>query len=128
MDFRTPTRIGEHVAQATGAKGGGYDHCYVVTGGGAGKLVRAATVSEPKSGRAMECWTTEPGVQLFTPASIARPTTDKSAATERVKHGAFCLETQHFPDAVNRPNFPGIILRPGETHGSTTVYRFFTIP
>ena len=131
MDFREPTRIGERVAQAPGSKPFVYDHCYVVNGAGEGKLAPVAAVTDPKSGRRMECLSTEPGVQLYTPASVRRPTTAPTTASDApatapapIRYGAFCLETQHFPDSPNQPNFPSVIFRPGETFRSTTIYRF----
>jgi aldose 1-epimerase len=136
MDFRQPTPIGQRVAQAPGSKPFVYDHCYVVNGGGEGggegKLAPVATVTEPKSGRRMECLSTEPGVQLYTPATVRRPTTSPATALSEapapIRYGAFCLETQHFPDSPNQPNFPSVILRPGETFRSTTIYRFSVAP
>ena len=134
MDFRQPTPMGQRVAQAPPGKPFGFDHCYVVNRatGDAGKLVVVAMVTDPKSGRSMECRSTEPGVQLFTPVTTRRPTTSPAPTTGAsgapagavVKYAAFCLETQHFPDSPNRADFPGVILRPGETFRSTTVYRF----
>jgi aldose 1-epimerase len=82
-------------------------------------------VEEPKTGRVMEVLTTEPGVQLYTGNYLD----GKLAGISKrpyVKHGGFCLETQHFPDAVNQPKFPSVVLRPGETYTSTTVYKFST--
>jgi aldose 1-epimerase len=129
MDFRRPTPIGQRIAQANGAKGGAYDHCFVVTAGGAGGLVPIATVTDPTSGRTMQCFSTEPGVQLYTPVNTRRPTTQPAHAEEKpLKYAAFCLETQHFPDSPNRPDFPNVILKPGETFHSTTVYRFSVAP
>jgi aldose 1-epimerase len=87
----------------------GYDHNYVINGGGK-SLVFAARVREPKSGRIMEVRTTQPGVQLYT--------------GNHLKHGALCLETQHYPDSPNKPAFPSAILRPGETFKSTTSFAF----
>ena len=134
MDFRQPTPIGQRVAKAPGSKSFVYDHCYVVTGG-TEKLMPVATVTEPTSGRMMECLSTEPGVQLYTPATVRRPTTSPTtapreapAAPASARYGAFCLETQHFPDSPNQPGFPSVILRPGETFRSTTVYRFSIAP
>jgi aldose 1-epimerase len=85
-----------------------YDHNFVINGGGAA-LVLAARVRDPQSGRVMEVRTTQPGVQLYTG-----------------KPGRFCLETQHFPDAIHHPNFPSILLRPGEKFASETIYSFST--
>ena len=130
MDFRQPTPIGQRIAQAPGSKPFVYDHCYVVNrpGGGDDKLVPVATVTDPTSGRIMECLSTEPGVQLYTPATVRRPTTSPTTATAAAKYGAFCLEMQHFPDSPNQPNFPSVILRPGQTFRSTTIYRFSIAP
>ena len=108
LDFTTPTRIGARIDQLK-PKPGGYDHNFVLNGDGK-SLVLAARASEPKSGRVMEVRTTEPGVQLYT--------------GNHLKHGGFCLETQHYPDSVNRPTFPSTILRPGQTFKSTTSFAF----
>jgi aldose 1-epimerase len=108
LDFTTPTRIGARIDQLK-PKPGGYDHNFVLKGDGK-SLVLAARASEPKSGRMMEVRTTEPGVQLYT--------------GNHLKHGGFCLETQHYPDSVNRPSFPSTILRPGQTFKSTTTFAF----
>jgi aldose 1-epimerase len=96
---------------------GGYDHCYVLEGDG---LSLAAKVQHPYNGRVLECWTTEPGLQLYT-ANHIDGLTGKGGAYYG-KFPAFCLETQHYPDSPNRPEFPSVILRPGETFNSTTVY------
>ena len=113
MDFREPLPIGAHIEQVAG----GYDHCYVVRGEG---LRLAARVLEPKSGRVMDVFTTEPGVQLYTGNFL--DATEKTGGHE--KHAGVCLECQHFPDSPNRPEFPNTILKPGETYRQTTVYRF----
>lgn len=112
FDFRTPQALGTRV-EALG-RGQRYDQNFVINRAGPG-LVRAARVTEPRSGRTMEVWTTEPGVQLYT--SPLGP-----AAQPRL--GFFCLETQHHPDSIHRPEFPSIVLRPAETFRSTTEYRF----
>ena len=85
----------------------------------------AARVYEPKTGRVMEMFTTEPGVQLYTANFLDSKRKAKNGAAYG-KHHAFCLEAQHFPDSVNHANFPPIILRPGETYRQTTVYKFST--
>jgi aldose 1-epimerase len=108
LDFTTPTRIGSRIDQLK-PKPGGYDHNFVLKSDGK-SLVLAARASEPKSGRVMEVRTTEPGVQLYTGNHLG--------------HGGFCLETQHYPDSVNRPAFPSAILRPGQTFKSTTTFTF----
>lgn len=108
LDFTTPTRIGARIEQLK-PRPNGYDHNFVINRGGT-SLVLAARVAERTSGRVMEVRTTEPGVQLFT--------------GNHLKHAALCLETQHFPDAVNQPSFPSTILRRGETFRSTTGFAF----
>jgi aldose 1-epimerase len=123
LDFTNPTPIGARIAQLK-PNPGGYDHNYVIRGGGK-SLVLAARVYEPKTGRVMEMFTTEPGVQLYTANFLDSKRRAKGGAVYG-RHHAFCLEAQHFPDAVNHPNFPSIILRPGETYTQTTVYKFST--
>ncbi len=112
LDFRQPHALGERIAQLPETKG--YDHCYVVEGA-AGQLRKCAVVRDPSSGRAMEVSTTQPGVQLYTANHLRDPWG---------QHGAFCLETQHYPDSPNRPDFPTTRLNPGETFSETTVIRF----
>jgi len=105
LDFTAPTLIGARADQLK-PHPGVYDNNYVINGGGK-SLVLAARARDPRSGRVLEVRTTQPGVQLYT----GNP-------------HAFCLETQHYPDSVNHPNFPSTILRPGETFQSTTVFSF----
>lgn len=126
-DFRKPTPIGAHIAEANGAKGGGYDHNFVINEGGAGKLVPVATVADPKSGRSLDVLSTEPGVQFFTDNGY-NGTLQGKGGLAYPRHAGFCLETQHFPDSPNHANFPSTILKPGETYRSTTVYRFYVTP
>lgn len=121
LDFTRPTAIGARFHE-TGLKPAGYDHNFVLNGGGRG-LAPAARVREPKSGRVMEVLTTEPGVQLYTANHFAAPITGLGGVVYP-RHGGFCLETQHFPDSINRPDFPTVVLRPGETFNSTTIYKF----
>lgn len=119
MDFTRPQRIGARIAQVPG----GYDHCYVLRGA-PGTLRPAALLVEPHSGRRMVVETTEPGIQLYTGNFLDG---GKGAGGKRfVKHGALCLETQHFPDAPNRPEFASTVLRPGATYRQSTVHRFGT--
>lgn len=123
LDFRRSTPIGARIEDLEGKGGpGGYDHNFVLNSD-AGALTLAARVEEPGSGRVMEVLTTQPGVQLYTGNFLDGTLKGKSGRAYR-KHDAFCLETQHFPDSVNHPNFPSTILRPGETYHETTVYRF----
>jgi aldose 1-epimerase len=124
MDFTTPHAIGERIAKVPGAPPGGYDHNYVLTSGG-GTLALAARVKEPKSGRVMEVLTTEPGIQFYTGNFLDGTLTGKAGVAYR-KHAGFCLETQHFPDSVNHPDFPSTILEPGRAYQTTTVLRFST--
>jgi aldose 1-epimerase len=124
FDFRQPRTIGERIHQADpqllGASG--YDHNWVLDAGG-GALELAAEVYEPVSGRVMEVFTTEPGVQLYTGNLLDGGCIGKSGRAY-TRHGGLCLETQHFPDSPNRPEFPDTILRPGGIYRSKTVYRF----
>ena len=128
FDFRTPTRIGERIEaddeQLRSA--GGYDHNFVLddwTGDGALRLV--ARLRDPTSGRVMEVHTTEPGLQFYSGNFLDGSDVGKAGTTYGHRNG-LCLETQHFPDSPNRPEFPSTVLRPGETYESTTVYRFRT--
>jgi aldose 1-epimerase len=122
MDFTRSTAIGARIAQVPGAAPGGYDHNYVLTHGG-GVLAMSATVREPKSGRSMDVLTTEPGVQFYTGNFLDGTLVGKAGVAYK-QHDGFCLETQHFPDSINHPNFPPVVLQPGKTFRSTTVYRF----
>jgi aldose 1-epimerase len=122
MDFNRATAIGARIKEVAGPAPGGYDHNYVLTHGG-GVLAMSATVREPKSGRGMDVLTSEPGVQLYTGNFLDGTITGKAGVAYQ-KHFGFCLETQHFPDAINHPNFPPVVLQPGRTFKSTTVYRF----
>ena len=122
MDFTRSTPIGARIAQVPGAPPGGYDHNYVLSHGG-GVLAMSATVREPKSGRVMDVLTTEPGVQLYTGNFLDGALTGKAGVAYK-QHYGLCLETQHFPDSINHPNFPTVVLQPGKTYKSTTVYRF----
>jgi aldose 1-epimerase len=102
--------------------GNGYDHTWVIDGR-PGVLRVAATVWEPTTGRVMEVWTTEPGVQFYTGNFLDGSRPGKSGKAYPRRSG-FCLETQHYPDSPNRPNFPTTTLRKGATYRSTTIYRF----
>jgi aldose 1-epimerase len=120
LDFRKPTLIGARIA-ALAAAPGGYDHNYRLEGQD-GSLALAARVREPGSGRVMEVYTTQPAVQLYTGNFLNVPA--GKGGLPYKKYGGFCLETQHDPDAVNRPEFPSVILRPGETYRQSTVFKF----
>jgi aldose 1-epimerase len=122
LDFTTPTAIGARISQIK-ADPVGYDHNFVIDPSPKA-LQPTAFVYEPTSGRTMEVFTTEPGVQFYTGNFLDGSV--KGKGTVYHKHQAFCLETQHFPDSVNHPSFPSTILRPGQTFTSTTIYKFGT--
>ncbi len=129
FDFRQPKAIGPGQRSAhpqiVGAKG--YDHNFVLRRDGlaAGELGFAARVYEPSSGRVMEVWTTEPGIQFYAGNVLDTTLVGSSGRLYRQSDG-LALETQHFPDSPNQPHFPSTVLRPGERYTSTTVYRFAT--
>ncbi len=112
LDFRKPTAIGDRIDQYPATKG--YDHCYVVNGT-AGELRMAAHVVESGSGRTMDVLTTQPGMQLYTGNHLSG---------DFPQHAGFCLETQHYPDAPNKPHFPSTRLDPGQRLSETTIHRF----
>jgi aldose 1-epimerase len=121
LDFTTPTAIGARLDKLK-TKPLGYDHNYVVRGGGKA-LVLAARVHEPKTGRVMEVLTTEPGLQFYSGNFLNGKEKGHGGVVYR-QHQGFCLEAQHFPDSVHHANFPSTILRPGQTYRQTTVHRF----
>ncbi len=121
LDFTTAMPIGARIDQIP-ASIGGYDHNFVINGA-AGHMRLAARVHDPASGRTVEVFTTQPGVQLYTGNFLDGTLTGKNGFTYQ-KHDALCLETQHFPDSPNQPNFPNTILRPGQRLHEVTVYRF----
>ncbi|MCX6258068.1 MAG: galactose mutarotase [Bacteroidia bacterium] len=118
MDFLSPHKIGERIGQVDG----GYDHNYVLDNWD-GTLHMAAIVDEPVSGRMMEVLTTEPGVQFYSGNFLNGSNIGKGGKAYQ-KHAGFCLETQHFPDSPNHPDFPSVILLPGKKYHHFTVYRF----
>ena len=122
MDFTLPMSIGSRIEQV----GDGYDHNYVLNSGpDLSGLALAARAYEPTSGRVMEIYTTEPGVQLYTGNFLDGSLTGKAGKVYK-KHYAFCLETQHFPDSPNKPNFPSVVLLPGQKYTTVTVHKFST--
>ncbi len=127
FDFRRTTAIGARIdASDEQIKlGGGYDHNFVLNRKAATGLSLAARVSDPASGRTMEVWTTEPGVQFYTGNFLDGSFKGKGGGAYQ-KRTAFCLETQHFPDSPNHPSFPTTLLKPGEKYHTTTVYKFET--
>ena len=105
---------------------GGYDHCYVLNDRSYDTdLLLAARVFEPESGRGMEIYTTEPGIQFYSGNFFDGSITGKGEKVYN-KHDAFCLETQHFPDSPNRAYFPSVILHSGETYHHICVHKFYT--
>ncbi len=122
-DFLRPTKIGARIKEVAKVKEqGGYDNNFVVDGT-SGTLRLAANVSDPASGRAMEVWTTEPGVQLYTGNWLDGKLVGKHGVAY-LKYGAVCLEAQHYPDSPNHVNFPTTTLRSGETYQQETIYKF----
>lgn len=124
MDFRTPHTVGSRINEPFQQLiyGAGYDHCYVLNKKEAGSLTFAAKCVEPESGRSLEVYTTEPGVQVYT---------DNWATGYEGYHGAtfparsaICFEAQHFPDSPNKGHFPSVVLNPGDTYHQVTVYKF----
>lgn len=124
FDFTTPKPVGQDIdANHPQIKNGaGYDHCFVLNKKEEGELSFAAKITEPNSGRTMEVFTTEPGVQFYS---------DNWADGYKGQHGAtfprrsaVCFEAQHFPDSPNHPYFPSVVLRPGEQYKQKTIYKF----
>lgn len=118
FDFTIPKPIGSEIDQVQG----GYDHNFVLREA-ATSLKLAARLYEPTSGRLLEIYTTEPGLQFYSGNFLDGSIKGKSGRPYP-KHAGLCLETQHFPDSPNRPHFPSTILRPGEKYISTTIHRF----
>jgi aldose 1-epimerase len=121
LDFTKPTRIGERIDQLK-SEPRGYDHNFVLNSEGK-ELALTARVHEAKTGRRMEMYTTEPGVQFYTGNFLDGKQTGRGGVVYK-KHAGFCLEAQHFPDSVNHPNFPSMTLQPGKTYRQTTIYKF----
>lgn len=119
FDFKSPKPIGRNL-KAVGGKPVGFDHNFAVDGTG---LRRCARVVEPTTGRTLECWTTEPGVQFYSGNFLDGSAIGKGGLAYQ-QYAGFCLETQHYPNSANVPTFPNTILRPGERFRSTTEYRF----
>lgn len=120
MDFLKPKKVGKDIDQIKG----GYDHNYVIDRKDSG-MVLAANVFDEGSGRNMQVWTTQPGVQFYTGNFLNGSLTDRDGK-KIVQHAALCLETQHYPDSPNKPSFPNVILEPGQTFHETTEYKFST--
>jgi aldose 1-epimerase len=115
MDFTSAHKIGERIAQVEG----GYDHCWVVNPS-ENQPAFTAKVKDPDSGRVMEIFTTEPGIQFYTGNFLD----GTEASGGYPKNGGLCLEAQHFPNSPNQPEFPNTILKPGEVYEQTTIHKF----
>ena len=127
FDFTKPTPIGARIGaddvQLKNAHG--YDHTFVIDGyKPGGTLCLAARVEEPTTGRVMELVTTEPGVQFYTGNFLDGTLTGKGGRVY-VKHAAFCLEPQHYPDSPNHPSFPPVLLKAGETYHSLMIFPLY---
>ncbi len=120
FDFRKPTVIGDRIEDVGGTPVG-YDHNYVIDGS-AGEKTLAAKIMDPKSGRSLEVSTTEPGVQFYSGNFLDGSLV--SSGTSYEQYAGMCLETQHFPDSPNQPDFPSTVLRPGEKFVSQTIFKF----
>jgi aldose 1-epimerase len=119
MDFTTAKKIGRDIDSVKG----GYDHNWVLNKTGNG-LESIATLYHAGSGRFMEVFTTEPGVQFYSGNFLDGTLTNTNGGQKYVQHAALCLETQHFPDSPNQPTFPNTILKPGEKYMHTSAYKF----
>ena len=127
FDFRTPHTVGERIHDTSNQQivnGTGYDHCYDLNKHEPGELSFAVKCTEPISGRVMEMYTTEPGVQFYS-SNWLNGFSGSHGATFG-KYSALCFEAQHFPDSPNRPYFPSVILKPGELYTQKTIYKFST--
>ncbi|MDQ3820849.1 MAG: galactose mutarotase, partial [Acidobacteriota bacterium] len=124
FDFTRPTTIGARINDADEQlkNGSGYDHNFVLDGR-MGVLRLVAKAYEPTTGRGMEVWTTEPGLQFYSGNFLDGTITGKEGKVYNRRYG-FCLETQHFPDSPNEPKFPSTVLRKGARYHTTTIYRF----
>src|SRR5438067_2207245 len=124
MDFTSPSAIGACIGKDDDQLriAGGYDHNFVLRGD-LGTLRTVARVYEPETGRVMEVITTQPGMQFYSGNYLDGTLVGKNGRAY-IKNSGCCLETQHFPDSPNQPNFPSTVLRPGEKYHHTTIYRF----
>ncbi len=129
FDFRTPTPIGARIDRddAQLRFGRGYDHNFVLNKAGERGPTLAARVYEPASGRVMQIYTTEPGMQFYSGNFLDGTARGKHGVAYRHRYG-FAMETQHYPDSPNEPGFPSTILHPGEEYRSRTIYTFAVQP
>ncbi len=119
MDFREPTPIGKRIEPLRATSPKGYDHCFVVKRDG-NNLVPVATVADPSSGRVMQVWTDQPGLQFYSGNFLD----GSEGSGGYAENSACCLESEFFPDTPNHPNFPSSLLKPGDTYHSRTVHKF----
>ncbi|WP_429206425.1 aldose epimerase family protein [Massilia sp. UYP11] len=128
FDFRTPRPIGERIGWPDEqlGHGGGYDHTFVLDKPQGKALRRAARVYEPGSGRVLELWTEEPGVQFYSGNFLDGSLAGKGRTYPH--RSGLCLEPQHFPDSPNQPQFPDVILRPGQVYQTESRFRFLVEP
>jgi aldose 1-epimerase len=124
FDFRTPRAVGERIGQPDRQlqHGSGYDHCFSLNKPARGAMTRAAHLRDPASGRVLELFTQEPGVQFYSGNFLDGSLHGKGQAW--VYRGGLCLEPEHFPDSPNHPGFPNTILRPGEVYDTESRFRF----
>jgi aldose 1-epimerase len=127
FDFRKLTTIGARINAANDQikNGLGYDHNFVLVRTSP-SLSHAAKVVEPTTGRTLDIFTTEPGIQFYSGNFLDGTLTGKGGRTYPHRSG-FCLETQHYPDSPNQPSFPTTVLKPGETYSTKTVFSFGTV-
>jgi aldose 1-epimerase len=125
FEFTSPQPVGRRLREGDEqlVRGQGYDHCFVLDRTVGQPLSRSAWLGDPASGRVLEVWTDQPGVQLYTGNQLTATLVGKQNRVYR-QADAVCLETQHFPDSPNQPTFPSTVLRPGERFTSTTELRF----
>jgi aldose 1-epimerase len=128
FDFRTPTTIGARIGQDDDQLkfGKGYDHNWVINKP-TGEMGLMARVTEPTSGRVLEVYSAEPGLQFYSGNFLDGTLTGKGGWVYQFRN-AFCMEPQHFPDSPNQPSFPSVVLRPGETYHNTIIYKFSVQP
>ena len=127
FDFRTPAPVGARIndPHVQIRYGGGYDHTFVLDRQSATGMSHAARVTEPTTGRTLDIHTTEPGVQVYSGNFLDGSFAGKRGRVYRRRYG-LALETHHYPDSPNQPSFPSVVLRPGETYRTRTVFRFGT--
>lgn len=128
FDFLQPHTAGERINEKDVQLeyGNGYDHCYVFNQRFPGEMILMARVTEPLSGRVMEVFSTEPGLQFYSGNFLSNREVGKGGKTYDFR-SAFCLEPQHYPDSPNKPNFPSTMLNPNEHYNQRTIYKFSTV-